>query len=146
MTTIYGDLASRPGQAYRVSSGAHVDTEAEFRKSSPAIARDDAKWIPVRKARPVNVLLPATKRWLAMLAPDVQPQALATQFPRLANRIAADWESPEMCRVFLHLLLVDQRGNRQGFPEDVARDILGLKSFYAELHPATDDVGSTLHW
>ena len=146
MTIIYRDLASRPGQAYRVSSGAHVDTEAEFRKSSPAIARDDAKWIPVRKARPVNVLLPATKRWLAMLAPDVQPQALATQFPRLANRLAADWGSPEMCRAFLHLLLVDQRGNRQGFPDDVGRDLLALRSFYFELHPAPEGIAGTLDW
>jgi hypothetical protein len=146
MTTIFRDLASRPGQAYRVSSGAHVDTEAEFRKSSRAIARDDAKWIPVRKARPVNVLLPATRRWLTMLAPNVQPQALSTQFPRLANRLAADWASPEMCRSFLYQLLVDQRGNRQGFPEDVTRDLLALRSLYAELHPATDDVASTLNW
>jgi hypothetical protein len=146
MKTIYGDLASRPGQAYRVSSGAHVDTEAEFRKSSPAIARDDAKWIPVRKARPVNVLLPATKRWLAIVAPDARPYALLSQFPRLANRIAADWNSPEMCRAFLCQLLVDQRGNRQGFPEDVARDLLALWSFYAELHPATEGIANTLDW
>jgi hypothetical protein len=146
MTSIYRDLESRPGQAYRVSSGAHVDTEAKTPASLPAITRDDAKWIPVRKARPVNVLLPATRRWLTMLAPDARPQALVTQFPRLANRVAADWKSPEMCRAFLHQLLVDQRGNRQGFPKDVARDILALRSIYSELHPATEGLASTLDW
>lgn len=147
MTDSYRSLASRPDQAYRVSSGAHVDTEAEFRDSSPAIARDDAKWIPVRKAKPVNVILPVTRRWLAMLAPDVQPQALATQFPRLANGIAANWASPEMCRSLLYQLLVDQRGSRQGFPKDVTRDILNLWSFYSELHPATeDDSRMLLNW
>lgn len=146
MTSIYRDLESRPRQAYRVSSGAHVDTEAENPASLPAITRDDAKWIPVRKARPVNVLLPATRRWLATLAPDVRPQALVTQFPRLANRAAADWESPEMCRAFLHQLLVDQRGNRQGFPKDVVRDILALRSLYFELHPAIEGIASTPDW
>ena len=74
-----------------------------------------------------------------MLRPDVQPQALVIQFPRLANRIAADWGSPEMCRSFLHQLVVDQRGNRRGFPEDVTRDILALWSFYAELHPVVEE-------
>jgi hypothetical protein len=141
MSTNYRDRESR--SVYRVSSGAHIDTEAEFPKLRPAC--DDSKWVPVRKARPVNVLLPATRRWLAMLAPDVHPQALVTQFPRLANRIAADWESPEMCRSFLYLLLVDQRGNRQGFPEDVRADILALRSLYAELHPAGEGIASVLY-
>ena len=144
MTNRYRSLAWRPGQAYCVSSGAQVDTEAEFPDSSPAIARDDAKWIPVRKAKPVNVILPVTRRWLAMLVPDVHPQALATKFPRLANGIAANWGSPEMCRSLLYRLLVDQRGNRQGFPKDVTRDILSLWSFYGELHPAAEDESSTL--
>ena len=92
------------------------------------------------------MVLPATRRWLAALVPDVQPQALATQFPRLANRIAADWASPEMCRSFLYLLLVDQRGNRKGFPEDVTRDILALRSLYSKLHPEIEGIGSTLDW
>jgi hypothetical protein len=145
MTSIR-DLALRPAQAYGVSSGAHVNTETEFPEPLPVSARDDAKWMPLRKARPVNVLLPATRRWLALLAPDVQPQALVTRFPRLANRIAADWGSPEMCRSLLYLLLVDQRGNRQGFPEDVTRDILALRSLYAELHPKAEGIAGTLDW
>ncbi len=90
--------------------------------------------------------LPATRRWLAMLAPDVQPQALAAQFPRLANRIAADWGSPEMCRSFLYQLLVDRRGNRQGFPANVTGEILALRSLYSELHPATEGIANMLNW
>lgn len=146
MPLIYRDLESCLGDACRVASGEHVNTDAKLPKSLPVAARDDAKWIPVRKARPVNVVLPATRRWLAALVPDVQPQALATQFPRLANRIAADWASPEMCRSFLYLLLVDQRGNRKGFPEDVTRDILALRSLYSKLHPEIEGIGSTLDW
>lgn len=146
VTSIYRDRASLRGHPYRLSSGARNDTHAERPERLPPDARDDAKWMPVRKARPVNVLLPATRRWLAMLAPDVQPIALVTQFPRLANRIAADWGSPEMCRSFLYQLLVDRRGDRQGFPANVTGEILALRSFYSELHPATEGIANTLDW
>jgi hypothetical protein len=146
VSSIYRDSASLRGRPYRVSSSAHIDTEADQLEPLPPHVRDDAKWVPVRKARPVNELLPATRRWLAMLAPDVQPRALVTQFPRLANRLAADWGSPEMCRSFLYQLLVDHRGNRKGFPEDVTRDILALRSLYSELHPAVEGIASTLDW
>ncbi|MBK7793233.1 MAG: hypothetical protein IPO82_01185 [Betaproteobacteria bacterium] len=138
MTSIYRDFALRPASGYGVSSGARVDTHAEFPTALPVIAQDDAKWLPVRKAKPIKVLLPATRAWLDMLRPDVQPRALVTQFPRLANRIAADWRSPEMCRSLLCQLLVDQRGGRRGFPKEVTRDILALWSLYAELHPAAE--------
>jgi hypothetical protein len=146
VTSIYRDRASLRGHPYRLSSSARIDARAERLERLPPNERDDAMWIPVRKARPVNVLLPATRRWLAMLAPDVQPQALAAQFPRLANRIAADWGSPEMCRSFLYQLLVDRRGNRQGFPANVTGEILALRSLYSELHPATEGIANMLNW
>ena len=118
--------------------GAYVDTELEFAPTLSTTATDDSKWLPVRKARPANVLLPATIRWLAMIAPDVKPRALATEFPRLANRIAADWGNAEACRAFLYQLLVDRRGGRKGFPREVLRDILDLRALYRELNPALE--------
>jgi len=46
----------------------------------------------------VNRLLSATVDWLASLPPNVRPLALATKFPRVANRIAKEWQEPSACR------------------------------------------------
>ena len=32
-------------------------------------------------------------------------------------------------------LLVDRRGGRQGFPKDVLRELLVLRSYYERFHP-----------
>jgi hypothetical protein len=136
------DAMPHLGVACGVRSGAYVDTEADHLPPESTVGADDAKWAPVRKTRPINVLLPATQRWLGMLAPDVKPQALATQFPRLANHIATDWGNPDACRSFMYHLLVDQRGGRRGFPKDVLQDILALRTFYAQIHPAGEGIGA----
>ena len=47
---------------------------------------------------------------------------LEEQFPRLVTEIQAFWGSPT-CFDQLQGLLVDTRGGRQGFPEDVYSDL-----------------------
>jgi hypothetical protein len=44
--------------------------------------------------------------------------ALEEQFPRLVPEITAFWGSPT-CYERLQGLLIDSRGNRRGFPEEV---------------------------
>jgi hypothetical protein len=142
MPSMYRNAVPHVGVTYGVRSGTYIDTEADHLHPVPTLGADDAKWAPVRKTRPIDVLLPATQRWLRMLAPDVKPQAFASQFPRLANHIAADWGSPGACRSFMYRLLVDQRGGRRGFPKDVLNDILALRTLYAEIHPAGEVIGA----
>jgi hypothetical protein len=141
MPPIYRKTKLRFGSDYDVRTGVHIDTDADILASPTEKETDDAKWAPVRRTKPINVLLPATQRWLDVLAPDLTPQALATQFPRLANHLAADWSNPNACRAFLYHLLVDRRGGRKGFPDDVLRYILALRALYAEMHPADEGVG-----
>lgn len=146
-----GSASNTMGSFYR-SSVPLIASEYDVRAVSrvqlrtatpePPVAHDNAEsqWIPVRKAKPANVLLPGTRKWLEMLSADVQPQALANKFPRLANRIAADWGFPEACRAFTYDLLVDRRGGRLGFPKDVLQDILALRALYSELHPENEQL------
>ncbi len=49
--------------------------------------------------------------------------------------MAAMWPDPNSFRRYMDDLLVDKRGNRQGFPVDVLRELFELRAYYDELHP-----------
>ena len=82
-----------------------------------------------------NVLQNTTLTWLAGLPKDVRPMVLAGRYPRIANNITHIWRRVARCEEYLDTLVVDRRGNRTGFPPDVARELNNLRGFYAELHP-----------
>jgi hypothetical protein len=81
-------------------------------------------------AATVNRLLSSTIDWLASLPPNVRPLALATKFPRVANRIAKEWREPSACRRDFDDLVYDKRGSRRGFPPDVYVELLALRDYY----------------
>ena len=58
-----------------------------------------------------------------------------SKFPRIANLLAALWQDPNSLRRYVDDLLVDKRGNRQGFPVDVLRELFALRAYYDEMHP-----------
>jgi hypothetical protein len=93
-----------------------------------------------------NVLLNTTVTWLARLPNDVRPMVLAGRYPRIANNISNIWRRVARCEEYLDALVVDGRGNRKGFPPDVAQELNNLRGYYAELHPANcsgwDQVGA----
>ena len=135
MSSIYRPKSPHFSPDHEVRTSRHVDTTTGPAAETIRFAAPEDKWSWVRKARPLNTLLPATVRWLECLAPDVRPSALATQFPRIANRLAAEWVNPETCRAYLYELLTDTRGGRKGFPEDVLGDLLALHVLYSDMHP-----------
>lgn len=63
-------------------------------------------------------------------APDLYPRRLEERYPRIVARIASAWDSPEEAEAVFDELLIDRRGNRQGFPVEVAREILRLRLAY----------------
>ena len=75
-------------------------------------------------------MLPTSIGWLKTLPRYVRPMALVTQYPRIANSIALEWNRPAACRAYFVDLLVDRRGNRQGFPGDVHGDLTTLRDYY----------------
>jgi hypothetical protein len=88
-----------------------------------------------RKGTPTNEVLKPTFKWAATLPLSVQPLALMRRFPRIANQLAAVWSETPSVRSYLDSLLVDDRGHRQGFPQDVLRELLSLRLYHENLHP-----------
>ncbi len=66
---------------------------------------------------------------------EIQPRTLLYTFPRIANLMAAMWQDANSLRRYVDDLLVDKRGNRQGFPLEVLRELFKLRAYYDELHP-----------
>jgi hypothetical protein len=88
-----------------------------------------------RKGTPANEVLKPTFKWVATLPRSVRPLALMRRFPRIANQLAAVWSETPSVRSYLDGLLVDDRGHRQGFPQDVLRELLSLRLYHENLHP-----------
>ena len=85
-----------------------------------------------RKSEPANGLLKSTFAWASTLPIEVQPRSLLYKFPRIANLLAAMWPDPNSFRRYMDDLLVDKRGNRQGFPVDVLKELFELRAYYDE--------------
>lgn len=62
---------------------------------------------------------------------------MAAGFARIINRLAALWPEPSQCLQYLDELCFDRRGGRQGFPLEVAAELLALKN---HLEPHTPPV------
>jgi hypothetical protein len=83
-----------------------------------------------RMAVPKNELLDTTFKWAVTLPRNVQPLALMRRFPRIANQLAASWSDTPSVRSYLDALLVDYRGDREGFLPEVLRELLTLRLYY----------------
>ncbi len=70
-------------------------------------------------------------------APPRPPLKRTTaRFPWVAERIERAWESPEKFQRVIDELLIDTRGDRQGFPFEVVDELADLKVYYETwLHP-----------
>ena len=66
-------------------------------------------------------------------APDLYPEALERTYPRIVQSIAMAWPSPKDARALFDQLLIHDRERRQGFPPEVAREIMRLSAFYADV-------------
>ena len=96
----------------------------------------DRSWMREQTQRTDPILLDTTLTWMARLPKEMRPMALARGFPRIANDLASLWRRVARCEEYLDALVVDHRGNRTGFPPEVARELNNLRGFYADLHPA----------
>lgn len=68
---------------------------------------------------------------LFALAPERFPSMLAENYPRILNQILKNWDSPSEQERYFQDLVVDLRGNRQGFPPKAMEEILFLTEVYA---------------
>ena len=86
----------------------------------------------LRKAQPLERLVPASVTWLADLPADVRPVALAAKYPRIVNLIAQQWHDCNACSAYLDDLLAGRRAERRGFPRDMRWEIWTLRKFIRE--------------
>jgi hypothetical protein len=69
------------------------------------------------------------------------PHALEKQFPLILEKIILLWDSSEF-DAYLADLMMTTRSNRQGFPREVASDIIYLHM----LHENKDEAGESSAW
>jgi len=69
-------------------------------------------------------------RLLEQLPPTLRLVALRGQFPRILNRLADAWHSPRAFDALTRSLLIDDRGQRQGFPFEVVTELTELREYY----------------
>jgi hypothetical protein len=117
------DLTALDGTAGANSTGQAPGAEQ-------AKVADEADWSKLRKANPLNILLPSTRRWADELPPDVRPKELMAKYPRLANMAAASWGSAVAFRDYLDILVIDRRGGRQGFSAGIRAEFEQLRTYY----------------
>lgn len=69
------------------------------------------------------------------ISPDIK--LILEQFPRIGNRILLLWGTVEL-QNYLHTLIIDERGDRQGFPPPVIEAILQIYKDHEKLIPDDD--------
>ena len=67
---------------------------------------------------------------LFLRAPEKFPAYLERSYPRLLQKILSLWDAPKEMEAYLNELVVDQRGNRQGFPKEVLQEILFISALH----------------
>ena len=71
-----------------------------------------------------------TFEWLAELPEEVRPNLLPLRFPRMANAISRRWVDRRACLAYLDDLMIDKRGNRRGFPDEIMEELVALKNYF----------------
>jgi hypothetical protein len=96
----------------------------------------------LRRARPADFLLPRTSAWILALPPRFRPLVLSRQYARIANQLCSTWDDHASCRKYFDSLLLDRRGSRQGFPQDILRELQLLHTYYETI--LLDKKGATV--
>lgn len=99
------------------------DSDAETRRSSGPEDRQ---------------LSAAAETWLSTLPEGVRPVQLSQSFPRICNGLAERWPEPEFVLPMLDELLVDNRGDRQGFSLQIVMEITNLKKYFQQTYAPED--------
>jgi hypothetical protein len=73
---------------------------------------------------------PEGQALLSSLEEAIRPSELAARYPRIVNKIARDWRQPTQLDRYFQDLLMDTRGNRQGFPLKIVMELSTLREHY----------------
>jgi hypothetical protein len=87
------------------------------------------------RAAPIDddrVMQSHTHGWLRSIPNGVHPKQLCRHYPRIANRIAVNWQHLHVVDRMLTDLMVDKRGDRKGFPPRIRKEIERLYGYHAK--------------
>lgn len=107
----------------------HV-TGAACVRAPVSIAGSPAPSVPARRAR--ETLSEDARALMNALPDDVPVVALALDFPHVLNRIADAWEDAAAFERVLRDLLIDTRGDREGFPIAVEDELETLQAHWLD--------------
>ena len=79
-----------------------------------------------------RVMQSHTHAWLRGIPNGVHPTQLCRHYPRIANRIAVNWQHLHVVDRMLTDLMVDRRGGRLGFPPRIRQEIERLYGYHAK--------------
>lgn len=92
-----------------------------------------------RYRRPVWVLEPRAIRLLDALPASLRLFQLRCHFPHVLNQLAECWHDAAQMQRLIQGLLIDQRGNREGFPPDAQAEVQDLADYYfTSVRPTID--------
>lgn len=84
-----------------------------------------------RTPRPEDLVLSAqAAALLQSIDAEHRPARLAERFPRIVNHMSRIWADRGAMDRYLTELLIDHRGDRQGFPFDIVLELMGLRDYY----------------
>ena len=83
----------------------------------------------------------STLMWIESLPEKFRPRQLGLHYPRIANNLARVWQQKSACERLFDELMIDHRGKRQGFPMQVALEIMALK-----VHFSSAPMDNSLDW
>jgi len=96
---------------------------------------DPSYW--VKQRRPATStdlqLTPQALHWLESLPQDVRPVDLQRKYARIVNLLAENWKNEINCMHVLTQLVVDNRGDRRGFPMAVLAELVALRDYRMNL-------------
>lgn len=78
-----------------------------------------------------RVMQSHTHAWLRGIPNGAHPKQLCRHYPRIANRIAVNWEHLPVIDRLLTELMVDRRGDRKGFTPRIRQEIERLYSLHS---------------
>jgi site-specific DNA-cytosine methylase len=79
-----------------------------------------------------RVMQSHTHAWLRGIPNGVHPKHLCRHYPRIANRIAVNWEHLHVVDRLLTDLMIDRRGGRKGFTPRIRQELERLYTFHAK--------------
>jgi hypothetical protein len=112
--------------------------EVDYKEALPAeILAEERNRLEVEAAKakakrgaPRAELDQRSKLILATIPADIRPSNIVSTFPHIMNLISKSWHEPKEFVKTLDELLIDDRGNRVGFPFAIIVELTDLREHY----------------